>query len=657
MKNILSYIFIASVLILYGCIQENPNLVNPPSTKEKVRIRFINYSGDKKIRSLNMNGADVITSEYGINTAAVNPPDDSVFAAVHNGSAEEFKLSQKVQFLRDSYNTFFALPSPKDSKNYRNIDTLIQVSSSIGLPKNTVYSYLKVINAYPDSTITFSIVDGCPNGNALFSNVGYKHYSSQKQVRSGAKPISLIKHNKENMENLGLLDINLKNDSQYLIVISATAEGDFKLSVIDETSNEVSAMVAPNTINEKYAYLRTINLSSQAISVKKLPNESISTDVKPNYISNYDKISACTNQSIDSIAVEYSGFVPTTSSLSINVNKKYTYLVSDAGNKLAGFSIAIPEAEVDYLYADKALIRVINASDETKEYTLSVAGRADTTGNNYVSGETVASKIKYGKISNIYTLPIKSANTKIPLTLFSNTSPAKLLKSVSYNFDQGKSYLIIIKKDNTEKETIYIIEDNTQSEDAKELKTGQFFRLLNFVSGTPSIDISFNGIISNAKVSYLTSFSSVADVGANTININGKNHSFDANAEQRDILVATGTKDNVDIIDCKSENHPDLQANQAKFRFLNAAPAINNLTVVLGKATGDTIATELQYKQLTPYKLEQKERSYSIYFFNSLTNKLLKKIDEIRIVEGKIYTLIFGGDETTGYSIFVLQEY
>lgn len=661
MKKLNIYIFLCLALILSSCIKENPNLVNPPSSRGQIYVRFINYSGDKKARSLNLNGENLITSDYGMNTVAINPPDDSVTASVNNATTVDFKLTRKVKFMRGSHNTFFALPSPKGSPHYRDIDTLIAVSSSTGLPTNTIHSYLKVINTYSDSTINYSIIEGCPNGISLFSNMRYKQVSSQKELRSGSMPITLIKNSKDkdkqNVEIIGLFDIKLLNDMQYMLIISEGAEGATKLTLLNETTNEITSMTEPAPINDKSAYIRTINLSTETISIKKLPDEIITPSIQPNQIGNYDKVSACISQGIDSIKIEYSGFSPTANALSINVNKKYSLLVSDAGNKIAGLSVVIPEAVVDYPYSNKALIRVINAVSQDKEYTLSLAARLDSNANDFTAGETIASRSKFGQISNIYPILIRDGNYKIPLTLFSNTSPAHLISSTSYKFEAGKSYLVIIHKNTSGKESLYIIEDSQSSAPAEEVKPEQFFRFVNLIYGSPIAQLSFSNIFKNAKVPYMTSLSSVAPIGENNLEINGKNHTFTSSDNQRDILVATGNKDNYEIINLKTDNHPDMTGTQTKFRLLNAAPGINKLTIATSKKAGDTIAINMGYKELSPYRTEPRARSYSFYFYDADKNELLLKADEIKIVEGKLFTIILGGSKETGYTVYILQEF
>lgn len=660
MKKTALYIVILWGIILSACTKENPNLVNPPSARESVRIRFINLAGDREVRSLNFDGENIITNGYSIIGKAINPPGDSTIAGVFRNGAAEFVMHRKTKFVRESHNTFFALPSPKDSPEYKAVDTLINVATSSGLPKNTIHTYLKVINAYPDSTISFSVVEGCPNGHAIFPNVGYRSVSPQKELRAGAYPVTIIKNMGDQVEVLGLFDLQLKNDLQYLIIISEGNEGEVKISLLDETNNEENAISTPNQIYEKSAFIRTINLSSVEVNINKLPNVQISSGIRSHSIGNYDNIEACASLTTDSIAVEFMGFTSAKNGLSIDVNKKYTLLVSDDGEKIAGTSVVVPQAQVDYQYNDKALVRVINLANSEKEYNLSIAARHAEGESSFIAGESIASRCKYGKISHIYPIQISSSEYKIPLTLFENSSPAKLLLSTSYKFEAGKSYLAIIHKANdSDREVLYIIEDEETAKDVSKTPTEQFFRLINMVHNMKPIEVSLYGVLNNAKVNYLRSISSVAKIGDNKININGQEFYFSSNREQRDILIALGNNDLERVVNIKTDTDDEVkQQNKAKFRFIHLADEVGNLMISKGNKYGDTLLTDLKYEVLSDYFTEQRANSFSFYIYDTNeNNKLLLKADEIKIVEGKQYTIIICGNRKVGYKVFIVQEF
>ena len=651
----LNLILIISLLTIFGCIDENPNLVNPPSQAETIKIRFINLSGDRSVRFLNYNASDILSSEFGFASKSINPPSDSGIVSITNGGISEFKYPRKVKFIRSTYTTFLSLPSPKGAERNKATDTLIYFSSSSGLPVNTVYSYLKLVNAYPDSTVTFTITDGCPNGASIFSNQAFKAVSSQKQVRSGRTPVSVLKRTSAGTEIVGLYDLDLKNDMQYTILISEDNLGVIRVNLLDEHSGEVTALSQPSQIYEKLAFIRTLNFSTESLNIKKAPDEVITQDLSPFHISANSMVSACGSQSADSIVAEFSGFVSVGNTLSMNVNENYTYLVADTKTKRAGFGMVIPEAVVDYQYPEQALIRVVNL-DEDADLTLSVAARSDTSAKNYVTGESMCSSLKFGKISAIYPLYLGNSGKVIPLTLFAASSPAKLLMTTRIVAEPGKSYLIVIKKNQSGNLALYSIEDSQQSMPLQESTQGKFFQFVNYLTGAANANVSYSNVLTQAKVPYSLSIASVSDIGQNQLLVDNSSIDFDVVSKYNNIIIACGSAGSPEYISLKSFV-PANAMNYSIRRFANAASDVPELAVVLDKEGGDTTARGISYKAVSDTYNENKERSYSLFFYDTQNNKLVYRLNEVRMIHGKVYTFVLGGNAQVGYSVNIVQEY
>ncbi len=593
----LNLILIISLLTIFGCIDENPNLVNPPSQAETIKIRFINLSGDRSVRFLNYNASDILSSEFGFASKSINPPSDSGIVSITNGGISEFKYPRKVKFIRSTYTTFLSLPSPKGAERNKATDTLI-------------------------------------------------YLSSQKQVRSGRTPVSVIKRTSAGTEIIGLYDLDLKNDMQYTILISEDNLGAIRVNLLDEHSGEVTALSQPSQIYEKLAFIRTLNFSTESLNIKKAPDEAITQDLSPFHISANSMVSACGSQSADSIVAEFSGFVSVGNTLSMNVNENYTYLVADTKTKRAGFGMVIPEAVVDYQYPEQALIRVVNL-DEDADLTLSVAARSDTSAKNYVTGESMCSALKFGKISAIYPLYLGNSGKVIPLTLFAASSPAKLLMTTRIVAEPGKSYLIVIKKNQSGNLALYSIEDSQQSMPLQESTQGKFFQFVNYLTGAANANVSYSNVLTQAKVPYSLSIASVSDIGQNQLLVDNSSIDFDVVSKYNNIIIA-----------CGSAGSPEyISLNYSIRRFANAASDVPELAVVLDKEGGDTTARGISYKAASEAIHENKERSYSLFFYDTQNNKLVYRLNEVRMIHGKVYTFVLGGNAQVGYSVNIVQEY
>ncbi|MDD3124777.1 MAG: hypothetical protein PHV24_02960 [Candidatus Kapabacteria bacterium] len=655
MKYFLNIVLMILVLGIAGCIEENENLVNPPSQKGTVKIRFLNLASDFETRAANIDGEDYLNSAYGQLSESLNPPSDSIVVVVKKGSEQEFKYPQKIKFVRSTYTTMLALPTPFGAENARAVDTLIYWASSSGLPTGTPYSYIKFVNAYPDTTCTFSAIDGCPNGTPYYSAQRYRSVSSQTQVRAGSNPISIIKNSSAGNEKIGLFDFVLQNDMQYTIIVSAGADGAPVVDLIDEFTDESTAMARSPQIYENNAFIRTLNFSSQEVNIKK-SDEIITSAIAANKVGAFDIVSACGSQYADSLSPEYSGFKPTTNTVSLNVNEKYSYIIADSATKRAGLGLIIPEAVVDYMHDDRALIRVVNLDNEVGEIYLTTGGRTDTSAKGFTGGETIGNKIEFGEVGGIYPLYIGSGKKRVPLTLFTASLPTRLIATAFAEFEAGRSYLAVIKRNSAGVSEMYVVDDETTSSELTPLGRKQFYQFVNFATGKSSGTLSYLDVLENIKVGYSQSMASVSEMGETSLTFEGASCVFTPREDRASLIIAAGTTDMPQFITLNSKIPTGPMAYSVR-RFVNAASDVPTLTVHLDSKDGLENATDVEYLSVSGYAEDTKQRSYSMFFVNSQTGELVYRLDEIQVINGKIYTFVLGGNAKDGYSVNIVQEY
>lgn len=657
MKSSIKSLILLVLTLLTSCIDENPDLVNPKPQNETEHIRLLNFAGDKEARTLNMNSTTNLGPvQYDNTSAAVNPPADSIIAAITKNGSVEIKLSKKIKFLRESFYTAACLPTQKYAKTTKAVDTVVYFSTSIGLTKNTVNSYLKVFNAYPDTTCTYSVTLGCPNGLTIAAAVSYKQVSSQYTVRAGSVPVSLMRNTSAGSEILGLFDLNLTNDYQYTIVISEDADGKAEFRLLNEMSSEVTALYPAEQIYEKTAYVRTVNFSTEQLDIKKIPDELIEAGASANFIGYYKPASACGSGTLDSVAAYYGTFMSSVQPLSLNVNDRYTFFTLDTKDKKAGQSYMIQQAKPDYLYNKLALVRVINANADLEGVTLSVGARQDTGLIKYSAGEVIGSKINYSKVSGLNNLYIGDSPQTIPLSLFTSSQPGKLVLTTKAQLEAGKSYVFVVYKNAMDKPALYVIEETQENMQLQELPNMQFMQFVSLDRELSNIDVTYSNILNEAKVQFATGFATISEIGANTISLNGYPFSFDVSADYRNVLIATGNASNIELINLPTAPLSSPMAFSQQ-RFVNAAKDLQALTVRIDSDTGTVAAENLNYLSASEFKTEKKERSFSFFFLNSSTNEVIFRLNEVSIIQGKSYTFILGGSKEKGYTVYIVQDY
>jgi hypothetical protein len=273
-----TFSFVLVILIFSSCIQENPDLVNPPLIVETVNIRFLNLSGDEQPRTLILDRKSISENQiFNTMSAPDTPPYDSVTIQVFKNDFKTYSTIQKFKFARISNYIMIALPNynnPIDSID-KNEDTIIYLQTTILKPNDTNQCYIKFVNCNPDTSINYSIKVGCPNGENLFVDNGimsvrYLQNTGTQAIYEGKRVISIIKNFNSTSSDpdsastppklIGIFELDLKNLQQYALIINKYDEV-FFVSELDANS----PLQKLNSVAERNAFVRVINLSTEII--------------------------------------------------------------------------------------------------------------------------------------------------------------------------------------------------------------------------------------------------------------------------------------------------------------------------------------------------------------------------------------------------------
>ncbi len=645
--------------LLNSCIDENDSLVNPPPKSESVKVRFINLAGDKEIRTLSMEELAQFTDiAYGASSSLIQPPADSTSMIVKKNGNIEYRLPYKQRYARNLIYTVVALPSHIGANNYRVVDTLISFTNSSTIPATSIEAYLKLFNAIPDSLSTYSLALGCPNGQSIFQGVQYRRYTPAIGVRSGEITVSLIKNNSGIPELKGLYKLNLQKRGQYTLFVRLNSANEEELVLLNEMTETTDAMSYPERVNERKTFIRTINLSSQAVDLAKAPGSEIVSGLVPFRISNYKDQETCVSTSKDTIVTYINGNEKNKTFGSFDVNEKYTIITADSGDYKAQKTIIIEPVRLREDKGSKSIIRVVNASSkQVNGITVSLGARETSNWTKedsiqgFRSGDVMASKLHFGQVSDYYLVP----QGVIPVAVFTSSEPAKYLLSSRLTIESNKNYLLIFAKDENGDEKVSLVEEETKDNFLSFSDYGVFVQLVNVVPGKNVMNINFPGLISNGKLYYGGSLATVVNEGSNTISLNGVQFNFNADKTKRNLIIASGTNDNIQVFDIQS---PPMGAdfNNHKRRFINASSEIQKVNVKLNDTT--YIFENIDFKSVSAIETLNKAKKFSLIFENADGKKQLTRIDDILLTNGKNYSIIFAGNSSNGgYSLIIQQEY
>ena len=671
MKNIRIYssaLILTLVFALSGCPEENDSLVNPPSQAETVNVRFINLAGDNQPRSLKMTEFVTPDIAYAQSSETFNPPDDSTFAMVIKGGNEEYGPEKQIKFFRNLTYTFFALPtSPSDSLHPLPVDTLIGINTSLTIPKVTNDGFVRLINAYPENSSTFSLVLGCPGGTSLAPGVRYRGFSSSEPILSGENTFSVIHNHDGKMESLGLFRLDMVPKGEYSFVVVYGQSGKPVVYVLDELNPSANAFAPAQEVEAKATNIRTINFSSKTFDVN-LDDELIVSNPKKEFINSYNQYTACSGTSISSLNVVNSGDTLSNLFTSLEVLRNYSLYLFDEGDKIR--QILAPPFKVFGEAEGKSIIRVVNGNPDYSGITVAFGAREIAGSHELKYGETIARDVKFGQVSNIGLFEPGLS----PITLFAATQPAQYITGVNINLEENKSYTLVLYKKEDGSPAFTIIEDNEENTNTKEIEEGVFVQVVNGVAGPSSVRIGIEPIISEStnQLFYGLNLATVIPTGTTEISVNGKKRTIDLEKGKRLLIVASGTTGNERILTYQSdpiEKYDDMY----KIRFLNASSEIERITVsrfnLIDCPACPILANNIAYDELSFIQDVRSEAKISLFVYNPDDyGKLYHRVDDLKLNFNKAYTFIFTGNSSlgnnsdsdntnNGYSVVIIQEF
>jgi len=658
----INYLLFAIALIALSCAEEDPNLVNPPLPSETVRIRLFNYGSDAQSRKLSIDQIVSPETSYGGLSSAVTPPSaDSVTLSTIVGNSIEYTDSTRLRLWRDARYIIFALPKPGSDAP---VDTLIKTQTAFATLSDTTKCYISMININSEAEYRYSLVVGCPNGVTAFPAIAYMNRSVELAVNSGNYPVSIIRLDKDNNRtSLGLFDLQLKPMADYLFVVMGNNPDQIKL--INRRDDGPGAMTSINTISSTIAKIRTINFSASGISATKEPDNNFLPSLASMKISDYNDVTACSSDDLDSIVVKVNSKYASHSELGLVVNFKYSLLVFDSAGKAANRSMTIPNLQNVNYPANHAAIRVVHSAEGVDAFSMSLGARDDMNSSaGYKAGEQLATNIMYGKVGT----QVFALSGRAPISIFSATSPQKLIGSFIGRFEAGKNYLVVVTGKDEDELKVSIINEDEVNGNIKYLDEGIYSQIAHFVPERDTIRIKVDNVLTNAKIFYSNSMATVLPLGSVSMSSEGANYTFTTQKDYRDLLVVAGSKESPEI---KHVHTIRMAYNDGLYnrRVFNAAKDMPLVTVYDVDYTNDSnaspIVVDLPYGKASDPQSVYLERKFSYYFYDKINGELFKQVNDIAMAFGKNYTIVFGGNNKVisndtkqyNYSILLIQEY
>ncbi|HBB25957.1 MAG TPA: hypothetical protein DCZ59_06785, partial [Bacteroidetes bacterium] len=153
-----------SVIILSGCAEEDPNIVNPVPGGRRITMRLYNLVPDGEQRRLVMEegfaSGQVPMFAF---SDTVQAPGDSTLIEILRADEVEFRSPRRVPFIPNTAYNFYAV-SGRDKPTA--FDTVLFANATTpGSARG--FAQLRLLNMHADASRSYELRLGCPSGQAL----------------------------------------------------------------------------------------------------------------------------------------------------------------------------------------------------------------------------------------------------------------------------------------------------------------------------------------------------------------------------------------------------------------------------------------------------------------------------------------------------------
>ncbi|MBS1562670.1 MAG: DUF4397 domain-containing protein [Bacteroidetes bacterium] len=650
------------VLLLVGCASEDPNLVNPPPDANKVGLRLFNFVPDGSARTMVLELNIATTSvPAGTFSAVVNSPGDSSRINIMRGSTEEYASGTRFRFTRKQIMDVFAMPRPNASTPA--FDTIMMQTANAVLI-TTSNANVRLVNAFPDTTLSFVLRLGCPNGAVFPSSLGdssvrFSTSSLYGEIPPGLAVFSIIERSISGERTVGIVQFDAAQTTPYSLILHATdpSQRDPSVMLLQESDLTANAQRTVLPVVTRTGYMRVLNTSSSSVSATRISTGQIlASNLATRGLSKVSEVPTCESYEADKFEVTFSSGQRDTDSVSLNVRKNYTLIAADSGMSTTTIMVLPAQAPDDA--ATRSVLRVVHAASKSGKVDVSIGARTDpTSSTNVSSGYTVSHDLDFKNVS----APSSVASGELPITITTAGTPTTILELVRTSIEVGHSYLLVLRDRDGGGIEALLIDDTAEDQVIPTLEQAVLLRFVNGSAADEFETASIGIVVNNAKVYYRNSLSTCVRVGVAPISAGGVTVNTDPVFGMRTLCIyAEGNgAPGISVI-----TTPPLStvAGQSERRVINATADVAFVSCAYDSIPSQTpgaekLADKVAYGLWSTPDLITRERRGTFYFYDSNTFAQLFTLPVQFGPLGNSYSLIVTGSKSKGYEVIVLQEF
>ena len=644
-------------LIMASCASEDPNIVNPPPGNANVIVRMFNMVPDQTARRLVLEGGfqtpEIPAGTYSI---PIDSPSDSSFLEIYAGGDRLFRSEQRVRFTRQSVYNVYAVAGHDTPTSY---DTIVLSNANRSLTTLPV-AQVRALNLVADTTASYDIRVGCPNGEALGTQaVRFKEATLYKELPPGLNVFSISRVVGSTSTLVGTFQCTLAEFTPYSILLYKIAGTDeVQIGLFDEADFTLEATRPFIPVQMTDADMRVFNVAPSASTLTlSRTGQVVASNVSTSVQSDYASVPTCETEAADVLEVTFADGGMATDSTSLTVRGAYT-VVTTRDTLDAPAMVVVPPKDPVFGRAGLAVLRVVNASSYPGGISVSIGSRTEALDPSGVApAVTLASNLKFDDISAATAIQ----PGEIPLSVMTALTPTTLLAARRTHVEADKDYLIVAADDPDGAMRLYLLEEDNQSGLIPEMEEASFSRFLNGSPFSDQVTVSVGTVITNAQVFYRGSATTSIPIGPVPITVNGAPFQVTTTTDTRTLAVFAvhdGQDDLIEITEKPLAQDPTISQR----RVINATADVEKVSVSYSEdyesnENVEHVARNVEYGTTSPIHTVRQERRGTMYVYNSDTFEELFTLPIDLGPLGNSYSLVVIGSSENGYSVVVLQEF
>lgn len=642
-----------SVIILSGCAEEDPNIVNPVPGGRRITMRLYNLVPDGEQRRLVMEegfaSGQVPMFAF---SDTVQAPGDSTLIEILRADEVEFRSPRRVPFIPNTAYNFYAV-SGRDKPTA--FDTVLFANATTpGSARG--FAQLRLLNMHADASRSYELRLGCPSGQALTPfPVTHRQTSQFTEVFPSNTVVSLIEHRAGTSTVIGTFETLLGERRTYSLVVHTAESGDAPRMIFVEESDRSSTPTRPFTpVASRTADMRVVNLSSSPVDAD-MPALSVTLarGLDGRRIGDRVAVTTCESALPDKIRVRLASGAELFDSTSLIVRTVFSVITADSG--ASGLMVVAPSIQRPIGSAGKAVVRVIHAAATTPNVRVSTSSRSSATS---ISGVQPAITLAQRFARQSISAPVAIDPGQMPITITSESTPTQLLRVATVNVEADRSYDLVLHERLGELK-VAVIEQEASSSPVTLMQDASLVTLVNGAVGKDQIPVQLGSAITSGRLFFGNTIATCLEQSDNQFSIDGLGGSIVLRNADRTLMVYSLPNGKPEVLQFRTL--PLIPtAGKTIRRVVNATQDIQKLTVSVDSiATSETavvLARDVPIGQISESMVSTQDRRGTYYFFDSDARIKLYTLPVQLATLGNNFTLIVIGERSRGYDVIVMQE-